>query len=98
MRFIYETHLAVKVKVKVGGTFHSLTVHEGPGGVDYSCTFSLTSEEDGGWVVNAKPRPLYPGNETVLTAQGTGWTPGPVWTVAENIAPPPDMNPGQSRP
>jgi hypothetical protein len=40
-----------------------------------------------GWVVNATPRPLYPGKDPVPTVQEAGWAPGPVWTGAENLAP-----------
>ena len=41
----------------------------------------LNSALDGGWVVNAKPRPLYP-REQALTAtvQEAEWASGPVWT------------------
>jgi len=39
-------------------------------------------------VVNVTPRSLYPrGKIPVPIVQEAGWTPGPVWTVAENIAP-----------
>ena len=38
-------------------------------------------------VVNATPRPIYPGNGPVLTVLEVGWTPGPVWKGAENFAP-----------
>ena len=38
------------------------------------------------WVVNATPRPLYPGNGPVPIVQEAGWAPGPVWTGAENLA------------
>ena len=42
-----------------------------------------------GWVVNATPRPLYsPGKDPVPIVQEAGWGPGPVWTGAENLAPP----------
>ena len=35
------------------------------------------------------PRPLFtPGNDPVPILQETGWAPGPVWTGAENLAPP----------
>jgi len=34
------------------------------------------------------PRPLFtPGKDPVPTVQEAGWTPGPVWTGAENLAP-----------
>ena len=45
-----------------------------------------------GWVVNATPRPLYPLYTTL------GGPPGPVWTVAENLAPQQDSIPGPSSP
>jgi len=42
-----------------------------------------------GWVVNATPRPLYPRErDPVPIVQDAGWAPGPVWTGAENLAPP----------
>jgi hypothetical protein len=47
----------VKVKVKV----QFITCREGPDGEwRYSSTLSVTSALDGGWLVNATPRPLYP--------------------------------------
>ena len=46
---------------KVKGTVHPRTGHDDPDGEQrYSCTLSLTSALDGGWVVNATPRPPYP--------------------------------------
>ena len=54
----------------------------------YSFTLSLTSALDGGWVVNATNRPLYPREtDTVSNVQETGCAPGPVWTGAENLVP-----------
>jgi hypothetical protein len=45
--------------------FHSITGHERPEGEKmYSCTLSLTSGPDGGWVVNATPRLLYTPGKT----------------------------------
>jgi len=42
-----------------------------------------------GWGVSLTPRPLFtPGKEPVITVQEAGWAPGPVWTGAENFAPP----------
>ena len=32
-------------------------------------------------------RPLRPGKDAVPIVQEAGWAPGPVWTVAENLAP-----------
>jgi len=34
------------------------------------------------------PANLYPGKDPVPTVQEAGWAPGPVWTGAENLAPP----------
>jgi len=40
------------------------------------------------------PRPLFtPGKDPVPIVQEAGWAPGPVWTDAENIAPPPGFDP-----
>jgi hypothetical protein len=40
------------------------------------------------WVVNARPRPLYPLERApVPIVQDSGWAAGPVWTGAENVAP-----------
>ena len=38
--------------------------------------------------VSVTPRPLFtPGKDPVPIVQEAGWTPGPVWTGAENLAP-----------
>jgi hypothetical protein len=39
-----------------------------------------------GWVVNAKPRPIYPWERRGAICIGAGWAPGSVWTGAENVA------------
>jgi hypothetical protein len=40
-----------------------------------------------GWVVNARPRPLYPRErDPVPIVQESEWAPGPVWTGAKNLA------------
>ena len=42
-----------------------------------------------GWVVSSTPRPQFtPGKDPVPILQEAGWAPGPVWTDAENLAPP----------
>ena len=42
------------------------------------------------WGVSVTPWPLFtPGKDPVPIVQEAGWTPGPVWTGAENLAPPP---------
>jgi len=67
------------VEVKAEG--HPRTGHEVPEGeYRYSSTVSLTSALDGGWVVNATPRPgrFTSGNDPVPIVQEVGWTPGPV--------------------
>jgi len=41
-----------------------------------------------GWVVNARPRPLYLREiNPELIVQEAGWTPGPVWTGRKNLVP-----------
>jgi hypothetical protein len=41
-----------------------------------------------GWGVSVTPRPLFtPVKDPVPILQETGWTPGPVWTCTENLAP-----------
>ena len=40
-------------------------------------------------MVSVAPRPIFtPGKEPVPIVQEAGWTPGPVWIGAENLAPP----------
>jgi hypothetical protein len=40
-----------------------------------------------GWVVSVTSRPLFtPGKDPVPIVQEAGWTPGPIWTGAENLA------------
>jgi hypothetical protein len=42
-----------------------------------------------GWGVSIAPRPFFsPGKEKVPIVQKAGWTLGPVWTGAENLASP----------
>ena len=42
-----------------------------------------------GWGVSVILRPFFtPGKDPVPIVQEAGWTPGPVWTGAENLAPP----------
>ena len=38
-------------------------------------------------MVNATPRPFYPGKDPVPILKEAGWAPGPVWTDAENLVP-----------
>ena len=46
----------------------------------------------GGWVVNAAYRQLYPWKDPVPIVQETGRAPGPVWTGAENLSPPNEID------
>ena len=47
-------------------SFHPITGHEGPEGeYRYSSTLPSTSALDGGWMVSATPRPLYPVEDPV---------------------------------
>jgi hypothetical protein len=70
------------------GKVQPRTSHEGPEGeYRYSSTLSLTSTLMR-WTVNDTPRPLYPRERNpVPIVQEAGWTSGPVWTGAENLAP-----------
>jgi hypothetical protein len=54
------------------------------GGIAYSLLTSAL--EGGGW---SAPRPgrFIPGKVPVPIVQEAGWTPGPVWTCAKNLAP-----------
>ena len=49
-------------------------------------------------MVNATPRPLYPGNDPVPIVQEARWVPGPVRMGAENLAHQRDSIPGPSSP
>jgi hypothetical protein len=71
-------------------TFHFRTSNEDAKEEQkYSSTLSLTSAEIGrGAVIYATPRPLNPRDiDAVSKVQEAGWVPGPVWTVAETLAP-----------
>ena len=51
------------------------------------------------WGVSVTPRPLFtPGKDPVPIVQEAVWAPGPVWTGAENIAPPPGFDPRTFQP
>ena len=73
---------------KVKGKGHPRTGHEGPEGEQrHSYTLSLTSALDGvGWSTPCPDR-FTPGKDPVPTVQEARWSPGPVWTGAENLAP-----------
>ena len=44
------------------------------------------------------PAALYPGKDPVPVVQEAGWAPGPVWTCAENLTPPPGFDPRTVQP
>jgi hypothetical protein len=46
-----------------------------------------------GWAVSVTSRPLFtPKKDPVPIVQEAGWAPGPVWTGAENLVPPPTFD------
>jgi hypothetical protein len=52
-----------------------------------------------GWVVNVTPRPYFTsGKDRVSIVEEAGWAPRPVWTGAENLAPPPGFDPRTVQP
>jgi hypothetical protein len=52
-----------------------------------------------GWGVSVTPRPLFtPGKDPVPIVHEAEWTPGPVWTGGENLAPHRDSIPGPPSP
>ena len=52
----------------------------------YSSTLTSTSALDGGGWSAPRPGRFTPGKNPVSIVQETGWTPGPVWTDAENLS------------
>jgi hypothetical protein len=59
----------------------------------YSSTLSWPTPLEGGEGSASRPgRSLPPGKDSVPIAQEAGWAPGPVWTGAENLAPPPGFH------
>jgi len=54
----------------------------------------MTNSTRKGRGVSVTPRSLFtPGKDQVSIVQEAGWAPGPVWTVAENLGPPPGFDP-----
>jgi hypothetical protein len=52
----------------------------------YSCALFFNLGARMGWMVNTTFRPLYPRErDPVPIEQGAGWSPGSVWTGAENV-------------
>jgi len=66
----------------VFGRFHPFTDHEGLYSILDLCTRR-------GWEVSVTPRQhITPGKDPVPIVLEAGWASGPVWTGAENLAPP----------
>jgi hypothetical protein len=66
------------------GKAHPRTGHEGPEGSSGIALFLTSALDGGGW---SEPRPgrFTAGKDPVPIVQEAGWTPGPVWTGAENF-------------
>jgi hypothetical protein len=58
----------------------------------YSSTFSLTPALDGNWCSKSRPGRFTPGKGPVPIVKEAGQAPGPVWTGAENLNPPPGFD------
>ena len=64
----------------------------------YSSTLSLTSALDGVGSQRHAPARFARRKDPVPIVQEAGWAPGPVWTGAENLAPPPGFDPRTFQP
>ena len=64
----------------------------------YSPTLSLTSALDGGVWLTRRPGRFAPRKDPVPIVQEAGWSLGPVWTGAENLASHRDSISGPSSP
>jgi hypothetical protein len=71
----------MKVKVKIPR--NKLESPEGGRGIAL-----LTSALEGGGWSASRPGHVTPGKHPESIVQEAGWTPGPVWTCAKNLAPP----------
>jgi len=70
--------------------------HECPeGAYRHSITPSLNSALDGGGWLTPSPGHFTPGKDPVPIVQEAGWTPGPVWAVAESLNPTGIRSPGR---
>jgi len=59
----------------------------------------MTNGTRRGGGVSATPRPLFTlGKDPVPIVQEARWAPGPVWTGAENLVPPPGVDPRTVQP
>ena len=64
----------------------------------YSSTLPSTSALDGVGGQHHAPAALSPGKDPVSIVWEAGWATGPVWTGAENLAPPPGFDPRTVQP
>jgi hypothetical protein len=85
----HKSMLLRKVKctlVQALGLCIGRTAHKGSRGIALLFHDHGTRRE---WGVRVTLRPLFtPGKDPVPIVQEAGWAPGPVWTGAENLAPP----------
>ena len=59
----------------------------------------MTTALEGGEGSGSRPgRSLPPGKDPLPIIQEAGWASGPVWTGAENLAPPPGFDPRTAQP
>ena len=59
----------------------------------------MTNGTRRGWGVSVTPRPLFTSRkDPVHIVQEAGWAPGPVWTGAVSLAPPPGFDPRTVQP
>ena len=86
----YRCSVKVKVKCTLVQALRlctGRTAHRGSRGI------ALLFHDHGtrrGWGDSVMPRPLFtPEKDPVPIVQEAGWAPGPVWTGAENLPPPP---------
>jgi len=87
LKFCTYTNVNEKVKVTLVQALRlctGRTAHRGSRGIALPFLDHGTRR---GWGVSVTPRPLFtPGKDPVPIVQEAGWAPGPVWTVAENLA------------
>jgi hypothetical protein len=88
MEAVGSSETLKKFKVEGKSKFHLRTGHEDPEGeYRYNITLSLTSAVDvGGWST-LRPGRFNPGKDSVPIVKEAGWSPEPVWTGAEKLAP-----------
>ena len=53
----------------------------------HNCNLPSPMALDGGGLSTPSPGRFTPGKDPVPIVQEAGWTPGPVWTGAENLTP-----------